>query len=176
MLESNNPLFVLKQDARQIRNDVELAAKVEQAVADFDILPATEHERLWSWNGTVPPAVNRCVHTLVEEQARMQPGATAVSAWDGELTYAELDGHSSRLAQHLATLGVGAEVIVPLCFEKSRWTVVAMVAVLKAGGAFVLLDPSQPKSRLRSIVQQTKPALSRDAQHKDGSTACSRVL
>jgi amino acid adenylation domain-containing protein len=62
-----------------------------------------------------------------------------------------LDRLSSALAAHLAGLGVRPEVFVPLLFEKSRWTTVAMLGVMKAGGAFVLLDPSHPRARLQSI-------------------------
>jgi non-ribosomal peptide synthetase component F len=60
------------------------------------------------------------------------------------------------LADYLSTRGIGPEVIVPLCFEKSLWAIVSLLAVLKAGGAFVLLDISQPVSRLESIIQQTE--------------------
>lgn len=98
-------------------------------------------------------AVDRCVHELVEERCRAQPDAPAVCAWDGDLTYAELNAHSSALAAHLVERGVGPEVFVPLCFEKSRWTTVAMLGVMKAGGTFVLLDPSHPRTRLRGICQ-----------------------
>jgi amino acid adenylation domain-containing protein len=93
------------------------------------------------------------VHAQVEERCRAQPDAPAVCAWDGDLTYGELDALSSALAAHLAERGVGPEVLVPLCFEKSRWTTVAMVGVIKAGGAFVLLDPSHPLARLQGICQ-----------------------
>ncbi|OAA72443.1 destruxin synthetase [Cordyceps fumosorosea ARSEF 2679] len=78
----------------------------------------------------------------------------AVCAWDGDLTYAMLDQLSTVLAARLTRHGVGSDVRVPLCFHKSKWTPVAILAILKAGGAFVLLDPSLPEQRLRSIVQQ----------------------
>ncbi|KAF7449952.1 EntF, Non-ribosomal peptide synthetase modules protein [Pyrenophora tritici-repentis] len=85
-----------------------------------------------------------------------RPTAPAICAWDGEMTYGELDALSSRIAGHLVELGVKPEVIVPLCFEKSMWTVVAMLAVLKAGGAFAPLDPEHPASRHEEIFRQTK--------------------
>ena len=71
------------------------------------------------------------------------------------MTYAELEETSSGLAHHLVALGIGPEVLVPLCFEKSRFTIIAMLAVLKAGGAFVPLDPAQPTARLRNLMSQT---------------------
>ena len=99
------------------------------------------------------------MHALVEERCRAQPDAPAVCAWDGDFTYGELDALSSALAAHLAERGVGPEVFVPLCFEKSRWTTVALLGVMKAGGAFVLLDPSHPRARLRGICHTVSAAL-----------------
>ena len=82
-----------------------------------------------------------------------QPDAPAVCAWDGCLTYDEIWTLSSRLAHHLVGLGIRADVVVPLLFEKSMWTPVAMVGVLRAGGAFLLLDPSLPITRLQVMVR-----------------------
>ncbi|KAH6699978.1 hypothetical protein BKA61DRAFT_582816 [Leptodontidium sp. MPI-SDFR-AT-0119] len=148
--------LVLKQRQRFGSVMQQLAtAKEGMTIAEVDMLTASDHEKLWAWNGTVPAAVDRCVHSLVEEQVQVRPGATAVCAWDGELTHAELDRLAGRLASHLADLGVTAETMVPLCFEKSKWAVVAMLAVLKAGGAFVPLDPSQATDRRELIITQT---------------------
>jgi non-ribosomal peptide synthetase component F len=96
------------------------------------------------------------VHDLFADQAAAQPESPAICAWDGELIYSELDALSTRLAGHLLSLGVKPDDVVPLCFEKSMWTVVAMLAVLKAGGAFVPLDPEHPTSRREEILKQTK--------------------
>ncbi|KFY99001.1 hypothetical protein V500_01494 [Pseudogymnoascus sp. VKM F-4518 (FW-2643)] len=114
---------------------------------------------IWTWNATVPEAVDACVHDLISERTEQQPDAPAICAWDGELTYRELDELSTRLAHQLVSLGVGPNVIVPLCFEKSMWTPVAMLAVMKAGGASVAMDSSQPEQRLRSIVRQVEAQL-----------------
>ncbi|KAF4585843.1 Amino acid adenylation [Ophiocordyceps camponoti-floridani] len=83
-----------------------------------------------------------------------RPTSPAIHAWDGILTYGELDVLSSRLARLLVRPGpeIGPEVLVPVCFEKSAWTSVAVLAVLKAGAAFVLLDPALPEARLRAVV------------------------
>ncbi|THC87382.1 hypothetical protein EYZ11_013173 [Aspergillus tanneri] len=93
------------------------------------------------------------------ERTRQQPDAPAVCAWDGELTYKELDELSTRLAHHLVGLGVGPETIVPLCFEKSMWMPVAMLGVMKAGGASVAIDASQPEDRLQLIIRQVQPTV-----------------
>lgn len=102
----------------------------------------------------VPKAIDQCVHGLIKTKVQTTPNATAICAWDGQITYAELDKLSSRVAGHLVQLGVQPECFVPLCFEKSMWVVVAMLAVLKAGGAFVPLDPDQP-ARHKEILKQT---------------------
>ncbi|KAJ6131846.1 hypothetical protein N7471_007061 [Penicillium samsonianum] len=94
---------------------------------------------------------NICVHQLVQQQCEAYPASSAINAWDGNLTYGELEQKSSRLAIRLMELGVKPEVIVPLCFDKSMWTAVAILAVLKAGGAFVLLDLAFPLNRLKEI-------------------------
>ncbi|CAA9959672.1 hypothetical protein PTMSG1_03087 [Pyrenophora teres f. maculata] len=130
-------------------------AGLEVEVASIEVLPPQDRQELERWNSEVPPAIERCVHDLFSDQAKAQPDAPAICAWDGKMTYKELAEESQRLASYLVKLGVGPEVLVPLCFEKSMWTIVAMLAVLKAGGAFVPLDPEHPKSRHEDIIKQT---------------------
>jgi non-ribosomal peptide synthetase component F len=122
---------------------------------DAEALSLVSFKKSLEWNGELPRAVETLVHSLIHAQALKDGEAQAVCSWDGDLTYAELDTLSSHLGNYLTSQGVGPEVIVPLCFEKSKWAIVALLAVLKAGGAFLLLDPSQPIARLESIVQQT---------------------
>ncbi|KAI2614797.1 non-ribosomal peptide synthase [Hypoxylon fragiforme] len=112
-------------------------------------------EQIWSWNTPIPPTLEICMHDLVAEQASKDPTRLAVHSWDGDFTYHDVDSKSDQLAAHLVSVGVSIGSIVPLCFEKSRWTSVAVLAVMKAGGAFALMDPSQPEGRLRTIVEQT---------------------
>ena len=100
--------------------------------------------------------VESCVHELIYERCQAQPEAPAVCGWDGDFTFKQLDSLANSLALTLSSKGVGPEVFVPLCFEKSRWVVVAMLAVLKAGGAFVLLDSSDPVKRMKEICQELK--------------------
>ncbi|PYH65934.1 nonribosomal peptide synthase [Aspergillus vadensis CBS 113365] len=126
---------------------------------DTDLASATylgplSQKEILDWNSNSPSPVIECAHELVRQRASLQPQAPAIDSWDAQMTYAELDSLSDRLATVLVQLGVKAEAIVPLCFEKTAWYVVAMLAVLKAGGAFVPLDPTHPSSRLREIVSQ----------------------
>lgn len=118
-----------------------------------------ELRRLWQWNGVVPPAISQCMHDIIAERSAEHPERPAVTSWDGDLTYAQLERTSSYLADQLSRAGVELGTVVPLCFEKSIWTVVALLAVMKAGGAFVLTDPSQPEGRLSTIVSEVDAEL-----------------
>ncbi|CAG8962038.1 hypothetical protein HYFRA_00005080 [Hymenoscyphus fraxineus] len=126
------------------------------ALSEIEMSVPEDLELIWKWNGSVPAQIEKCVHDMIKVNAQTDPNAAAVFAWDGELTYGHLDELASTLADELIDLGVAPDVLVPLCFEKSIWTVVAILSVLKAGGGFVLLDPSLPEQRLRGIVQQVK--------------------
>ncbi|KAK9778105.1 putative Carrier domain-containing protein [Seiridium cardinale] len=125
---------------------------------------------IWQWNSMLPQTVNACVHQLICQ--RISYDDQAVCAWDGDLTYRELDDLSSRLAASLIGLGAGPEVIIPLCFEKSMWMPVAMMAVMKAGGASCALDVTQPEGRLRSIVKQIKPTIIISSKSSKGIADC----
>lgn len=94
----------------------------------------------WANERSLPEPRVAVIHELVETNARSNPHAMAVCAWDGQLTYSKLDDLSTRLAQRLVDAGVGTGVTVPLVLQKSVWSPVAMLAVLKAGGAFVPID------------------------------------
>ncbi|KAF2109901.1 hypothetical protein BDV96DRAFT_501853, partial [Lophiotrema nucula] len=96
------------------------------------------------------------VHQKIEEQVEKDPNASAICTWDGDMTYAELWQKSSRMSAMLKGCGVGPEVLVPFCLERSAWAIVAILSILRAGGAFVPLDPSHPRSRLEHIVGATK--------------------
>jgi amino acid adenylation domain-containing protein len=132
---------------------------VDITLRDIDNLGQEDLMDIWTWNSIVPDIVEDVVHDLIAETTRRQPNAPAVAAWDGDWTYAELDDLATFMAYHLVGLGIGPDVIVPLCFEKSKWTPVAMLAVMKAGGASVVMDSTLPEERLRAIVHQVKPIL-----------------
>ncbi|KAF2498220.1 peptide synthetase [Lophium mytilinum] len=116
---------------------------------------STKDVDLNNWNAAVPPNLTTCMHDIISEQAAKNPDKIAITSWDGELSYRQVDEKSTSLAHHLRSLGVEVGSHVPLCFEKSMWTVVAVLGVMKAGGAFVLTDPSQPEERLKNMVHQT---------------------
>ncbi|KAL3296573.1 Amino acid adenylation [Colletotrichum asianum] len=125
------------------------------------LLPLNPHDlsEIMVWNQDVPEAVNECIHKLFETRARQQPSAPAVIAPDGTATYGELDDMSTRLALHLRVHGVGPEIKVPLLFGKTIWAVVSFLAVMKAGGACVPLDPSHPSQRIMDIINRCRSCL-----------------
>ena len=130
------------------------------SVEDLTSVSQKDWEKIKSWNQTLIEPVEDCMHTIFSRRTREHPEREAIYSWDGSMTYKEVDELSDVLAKDLiASYGVQVEQMIPLCFEKSLWTVVAMLAVLKAGGCFVLLDPAQPEARLRLIVKEVEASI-----------------
>src|SRR5581483_3925897 len=98
-------------------------------------------------------------HALFEAAVDRAPAAAALDHAGGVVRYAELDARSNRLAHHLGRLGVGPESLVGLAMERSVDLVVAVLGVLKAGAAWVPLDPTYPRERLAFMVEDARPAL-----------------
>ncbi|WP_141588881.1 non-ribosomal peptide synthetase/type I polyketide synthase [Myxococcus sp. AB056] len=132
-----------------------IAANPSQRVSELPLLSDAERQRmLVEWNDTREPfAADATLHGLFEAQAARTPDAVAVVAEGQQLTYAELEEQANQLAHHLRTLGVGPEVRVGLCVERSVELVVGLLGVLKAGGAFVPLDPTYPTARLTHMMR-----------------------
>ena len=125
---------------------------------------------LEDWNATSRAVPGSSVVDLFAAQAAATPDAVAVVHGDRELSYAALDAQSNRLAHHLRGLGVGAETVVGLYVERSLETVIGLLGILKAGAAYLPLDPSYPAERLafmlsdaRCAVLVTQSALARAA-------------
>jgi len=135
----------LKQLAKSLDN-------TSARLTDIEVLSAQDKEMITSWNGKPLEIVDECIHHTFEKQVRRQPKNPAVTGWDGEMTYEQLNEYSALLAQYLVHLGVGPESYVPICCEKSIWSIVAIMGVLKAGGAFVPMDANHPTSRHQEIV------------------------
>ena len=125
-------------------------------VTSLDRVSERDLRDIWKMNEAVPETVDDCVHNIFARTVFNSPDAAAVCAWDGELTYSELDRLSTLLANHLITSDTAVKpgAIVPLYFEKSMWVPVAILAVMKAGAACVALDATLPASRLQSIIDQ----------------------
>ncbi|RKH38330.1 non-ribosomal peptide synthetase, partial [Corallococcus llansteffanensis] len=117
---------------------------------------AERHQVLVEWNdsGAELPR-DTVLHALFEAQALRTPDALAL-VFEGEsLTYRQLDARANQLAHHLRALGVGPEVLVGLCVERSVELVVGMLGILKAGGAFLCLDPAHPTARVSLMLEDS---------------------
>jgi len=137
-----------------------IVADPNQCIAKLPILPEAERQLLAEWNRT-QTAYHRdkCIHQLFEAQAEQTPEAVAVSFADKQLTYRELNNRSNQLARYLKTLGVGPDVLVGICIERSWEMVVGLLGILKAGGAYVPLDPTYPQERLNWILGDAQVSL-----------------
>lgn len=143
----------------------------------------TEHE--WqqcieTWNDTAAPFTqDTCIHNLVESQALKRPNAPAV-IFEGEvLTYKELNQRANQLAHYLQSLGVGPDMLVGISLPRSHEMVVGLLGVLKAGGAFVPLDPTYPRDRLAFMMADaqvsvllTQQSLTNQLPEYDSATVC----
>jgi amino acid adenylation domain-containing protein/non-ribosomal peptide synthase protein (TIGR01720 family) len=121
---------------------------------------AERHELTSAWQGAeVESGPVRCVHELFDERAARCPDEIAVSCGDDRLTFAGLAARANRLAQYLASQGVGPGVLVGVCLDRGVDAVVALLGVLKAGGAFVPLDPDHPAARLTTMLADAAVSL-----------------
>ncbi|KAI1822017.1 acetyl-CoA synthetase-like protein [Xylaria intraflava] len=132
----------------------QLLANSSSKLLDIDTISGQDFRLISRWNGANYDEVPCLVHDLIARTVSSMPDSLAISSWDGTLTYRQLDQLSTRLAHQLIQLGVGPEVIVPVYFEKSIWVPVSIVAIMKAGGAGVMIDRAQPVERINSILSQ----------------------
>jgi amino acid adenylation domain-containing protein/FkbH-like protein len=124
------------------------------------LTPAESRTILSEWNSTwIASLDNRAqlfVHELFEQQAGQIPDAIAVSLEYAQLSYGELNQRANQLARYLQMQGVGPEVLVGVCMERSLEMIVGMLSVLKAGGAYVPLDPAYPEERLAFMLEDAQ--------------------
>lgn len=118
------------------------------------------------WNDTLTDfRADRCVHHLFEEQVERSPDDIAVIFGEEQLTYQELNQRANQLAYHLQTLGVGPEVLVGICMERSLEMIVGLLGILKAGGAYLPLDPHYPQERLAMMLADAQPLVMLSQSH-----------
>ncbi|WP_415835688.1 amino acid adenylation domain-containing protein, partial [Corallococcus soli] len=129
------------------------------------ISEAERQQVLVEWNDTHAELTDPSVHALIEAQAQRTPDALAVQWGERTLTYRQLDERANQLAWHLRSLGVGPEVLVALCVERSLELVVSILAILKAGGAWLPLDPSYPAERLAFMLRDAQPPVVLAQEH-----------
>ncbi|WP_443065366.1 amino acid adenylation domain-containing protein [Streptomyces sp. NBC_00536] len=125
----------------------------DQPVAALAMHTDAEAElTLRTWNDTARPLPDATLHGLFAARAARQPDAVALTHQGEHLTYAELDERANRLAHHLVSLGAGPEQLVGLCLERGPQALTALLAVLKAGAAYLPLDPGYPADRLAHMI------------------------
>jgi amino acid adenylation domain-containing protein len=135
-----------------------VAADPRQRISALPLLSQAEwHQSVVGWNGAASePTRPRCMHELFEEHAARTPEAVAVVYEDEELTYGELNRRANQLAHYLKKLGVGPQVLVGICVERSVEMIVGLLGILKAGGTYVPLDPTYPQERLRFMLEDSQ--------------------
>ncbi|MEN6350336.1 MAG: amino acid adenylation domain-containing protein [Syntrophomonas sp.] len=132
-----------------------IVANPDARLSELPLLTEPErHQLLVEWNDThADYPRDKCIHELFEEQVERTPDAMALNYEDQGLTYRELNRRANRLAHYLRKLGVGPEVLVGICMERSLEMMVGLLGILKAGGAYVPMDPDFPPERLAFLAE-----------------------
>ncbi|MGA9117876.1 MAG: amino acid adenylation domain-containing protein, partial [Bacteroidota bacterium] len=161
-LEYSTALFDQSTAARMLRH---FSTILEQFVTDVDqpvgrvplLKKAELQELLVKRNNSYADFPdNQCVHEWFEAEVERHPNEIALSRDSSEISYRDLNSRANQLARYLRSLGVGPETLVGLCFDRSSEMIIAILGVLKAGGAFVPLDPAYPAERLSHMVRDSK--------------------
>ncbi|WLG94274.1 AMP-binding protein [Pseudomonas sp. FP198] len=136
----------------------QMSANGERCLGELSMLEFDEHQRLThDWNPVDAPfEQDLCIHQLIARQAQSTPDALAVTFANTRLSYSELDGRANRLAHKLIELGVGPEVRVGVAMPRSERLLIALLAVLKAGGTYVPLDPDYPAERMAYMLEDSR--------------------
>jgi len=135
-----------------------LAASPEQRVDDVDLLSREEKEQqLIAWNRTdANYPTQRTLDQLFEEQVETNPDRVAVIVGDRSLTYRALNDRANQIAHHLRKRGVAPDMLVALCLDRSDDMMASILGVLKAGGAYLPIDPAYPEDRQRFMLENSR--------------------
>jgi amino acid adenylation domain-containing protein len=127
----------------------------DQRISDLKMLtPAEEHQLLIEWNSDhLDHAQTECIHELFETQVAKTPNAIAVVGETGSLTYADVNKRANRLAHYLRSFGAGPEALVGVCLHRTLELAPALLGVMKAGAAYVPIDPAYPRARLAFMLE-----------------------
>ncbi|OYD86627.1 non-ribosomal peptide synthetase, partial [Nostoc sp. 'Peltigera membranacea cyanobiont' 213] len=174
-LEYNTDLFNPSTMSRLLEHFQTLLEGIvtnpHQPIFELPLLTTVErHQLLMEWNNTqVEYVFDRCIHQLFEAQVERTPKAVAVMFENQQLTYQQLNCRANQLAHHLQAIGVKSEVLVGICLERSLEMLVGLLAIFKAGGVYVPLDPDYPKERLAYILSDSQVSVL--LTHKNIATA-----
>ncbi len=129
-------------------------------LSEIDFIARDEHNRqIYDWNDTAADLPALCIHRLIETQVKNRPDATAVESEGASLTYDELNKQANRLARYLIAQGIGTEDRIGVSIERSTDLIATLLAILKAGAAYVPLDPNYPQERLAFMMNDAGIAL-----------------
>lgn len=160
----NTDLF----EAETIRNMIvhfrnilsDIVSGTDKKLSELKLLSEEEKDLILNkWNDTEFKFAEEdlvCLHTLIENQTKKTPDNIAVISEDKQLTYDELNRLSNQLANHLRKLGAGTDDLVGLCVERSTDMVVGILGILKAGSAYIPIDPEYPESRVEFMIRDSK--------------------
>jgi amino acid adenylation domain-containing protein len=138
----------------------ETALMPDRPLSQSASVPPAELRKLSEWNsGSVPPATTGSVHDLIVRHVQLHPDAIAVVSGETSLTFAELDLYADYLARQLTDLGVRSETVVALCLDRGPGIIIAMLAIWRAGGACLPLDPEYPPERLKYMLADSQAAV-----------------
>ncbi|WP_181923869.1 non-ribosomal peptide synthetase [Streptomyces inhibens] len=145
----------------------ETAENPDRRVGELPLLTAADwHTIVHTWTDTASDySVDRRLDAVIAEQAAARPAAIAVVDGERQLTYGELDRRANQLAHHLRAAGVGRDALVGIAVERSAEVVVAILGTLKAGAAYVPLDPEFPAQRLATMLAESRPAVLLTQEH-----------
>ena len=157
-----------------------MVANPDQRLSDLSLLSEAEREKLLvEWNDTAAEfSSETCIHQLFEAQVAGTPDAIAAEFAGEQLTYRELNVRANQLAHYLRKQGVGPEVLVGVCVERSLDMLVSILGVLKAGGAYVPLDPTYPSERIAFMIEDAGLSLllTQDRLAKDIPACGARLI
>jgi amino acid adenylation domain-containing protein len=161
-IEYNTDLFEAATITRMVGHFQTLlesiVANPDQPIWELPLLTTTEQHQLLveRHNTQTDYPNNNCIHQLFDEQVERTPNTIAAIFENQLLTYQQLNHRANQLAHYLQALGVGKEVLVGICMERSLEMVVGLLGILKAGGAYVPLDPAYPTEQLAFMVEDTQ--------------------
>ncbi|BAZ50358.1 amino acid adenylation [Nostoc sp. NIES-4103] len=146
---------LLKQFQTLIQN---ILIKEKTTISNLIIIDKAEQERLlFTWNNTHRDyQAFQCLHQIFETQVEQTPDAVAIVFLDQKVTYRELNQRANQLAHYLQKLGVAPEVLVGICMQRSIDLIIGLLAIFKAGGAYIPLDPTYPQERLAFMLAETQ--------------------
>ncbi|WP_373536611.1 amino acid adenylation domain-containing protein [Microcoleus sp.] len=144
-----------------------IVANPQQRLSDLALLTAPEYQQLLNdWNDTQRDyPQNQCFHQLFEERVELAPDAIAAVFENQQLTYRQLNSKANQLARYLQQLGAKPEVLIGLCVERSLDAIVGLLGIIKAGAAYLPLDPTYPQERLNFMLEDAQVSILVTQQH-----------